>query len=78
MRGMTTIVIAITVDTPSTGTFHPAAVKGFLKGWEESGLPIRSAQDVRFHNVRYDEVAHVMNRIALKELDPSEWEDVES
>ncbi len=68
-KNMTTVVIAITVDSPSTGNFHSAAVASFLNGWENAGLPIRSAQDIRFHSILYDEVASVMNRMALGEID---------
>ena len=65
---LTTILIAITVDTTPTSTFHQAAVASFLKGWEET-LPIREAQDIRWFTHTNDELADLCNRKALGELD---------
>ena len=66
---LTTVLIAITVDTKQTGTFHASAVSSFLKEhWEQAGLPIRVAQDIRFHYLRIDELADMCNKKALGEL----------
>ncbi len=66
--GLTTVLIAITVERLPSGTFHSAAVASFLRGWELAGLPRVLAQDIRLVVATDKDLADLANKKALNEL----------